>query len=118
MWKELVQDFPEVFDNYVEQILWNTSREKESDDEVSSDPSGRKDKKDEKIAQNRLWNEKPGGIAFKMPTKTKSDVIYLMEFKRMTDVTNRYVVRAKCVVEEQYASFRSISAERYNDRVG
>ena len=30
-----------------------------------------------------------------------------MEFKRMSDVTNRYVVGTKCVAEEQYASFRS-----------
>ena len=42
-----------------------------------------------------------------MPTKTKSGVIWLMEFKRMSDITNRYVVRAKCVPEGQYVSFRS-----------
>ena len=35
------------------------------------------------------------------------DVMCLMEFKHMTDVTNRYVVRAKCVSEEQYVFFRS-----------
>ena len=30
-----------------------------------------------------------------------------MEFKRMSDVTNRSVIRAKCVTEEQYESLRS-----------
>ena len=29
----------------------------------------------------------------------------------MSDVTNRYVVRAKCVVEEQYTSFRSTASK-------
>ncbi len=35
------------------------------------------------------------------------EVPHEKEFKRMSDVTNRYVVRAKCVAEEQYTSFRS-----------
>ena len=42
-----------------------------------------------------------------MPPKTKVDVIFLMEFKSMSDVTNRYVVRSKYVVEVQYESLRS-----------
>ena len=42
----------------------------------------------------------------KCPRKPK-DEICLMEFKHMSDVTNRYVVRAKCVTQEQYEFFRS-----------
>ena len=30
-----------------------------------------------------------------MPTKTKTGVICLLEFKRMSDVTSHYIVRAK-----------------------
>ena len=62
----------------------------------------------EQITQNRLWNKRPDGIAFKMPTNTKVGVICLMEFKRMSDVTNQYVVRAKRESEQQYQSFRSV----------
>ena len=109
MWKELAQEFPEVFDHCSEKKLWNTAREREMTRPLT--PAEEKKRRDgvphEKIAQDRLWNKRPDCIAFKIPTKTKSGVICLMEFKRMSDATNRYVVRAKCVAEEQYASFRS-----------
>jgi hypothetical protein len=59
------------------------------------------------IAEDRLWNKRPDGIAFKMPTDTKSGVICLLEFKRMSDVTSHYIVRAKSVAVAQYESLRS-----------
>ena len=61
----------------------------------------------EQIAQDRLWNKRPDGVAFKIPTNTKSGVICLLEFKRMSDVTSQYVVNAKLETEVQYASLRS-----------
>ncbi len=66
----------------------------------------------EQIAQDRIWNKRPDGIAFKMPTKTKAGVICLLEFKRMSvsDVTNQYIVRAKRIAEAQYTSLRSALA--------
>ena len=81
-------------------------------DEVSSNPGGRNvNKKEgvphEQITQDRLWNQRPDDIAFKMTTKNKVGLIWLMEFKSVSDVTNQYVVRATCVSEEQYESFRS-----------
>ena len=64
----------------------------------------------EQIAQDRLWNKRPDGVAFKMPTKPKTGVICLLEFKRMSDVTSHYIVRAKHEAEAQYASLRSALA--------
>jgi hypothetical protein len=32
----------------------------------------------EQIAEDRLWNKRPDGIAFQMPTDTKSGVISLL----------------------------------------
>jgi len=61
----------------------------------------------EQIAEDRLWNKRPDGIAFKMPADTKSGVICLLEFKRMSDVTIHYIVRAKSVAVAQYESLRS-----------
>ena len=55
-----------------------------------------------------------------MPTKTKVGVICLLEFKRMSDVTNQYIVRAKHETEAQYASLRSslvITMQRQGWRV-
>ena len=39
------------------------------------------------IAQARLWNKRPDGIAIKMPTKDKQVEVVILEFKRMSDVT-------------------------------
>ena len=72
MWKELDQEYPEIFDHCVEKTLWNTTRERE----------------------------------MRRPL-TQVGVICLLEFKRMSDVTNHYVVRAKREVEGQYESLRS-----------
>ena len=62
----------------------------------------------EQITHDRLWNKRPDGIAFKIPTKTKTGVICLLEFKLMSDVTSHDIVRAKRVAEEQYTSLRSV----------
>ena len=58
----------------------------------------------EQIAEDRLWNKRPDGIAFKMPTDTESGVICLLEFKRMSDVTSHYIVRVQNVTMTQYES--------------
>ena len=52
----------------------------------------------------RHGDETPDGIAFKMTTNTKTGVICLLEFKRMSDVTSHYIVRAKNVSMAQYES--------------
>jgi hypothetical protein len=58
----------------------------------------------EQITEDRLWNKRPDGIAWKMPTDTKSGVICLLEFKHMSDVTSHYIVRTKSVAMAQYES--------------
>ncbi len=109
VWKELDQEFPEVFDHWLEQTLWNEARDTELRRPLTQSEEMRRQKgiPHEQIAQDRFWNKRPDGIAFKMPTTTKAGVIFLLEFKRMSDVTNHYIVRAKHEAEEQYESHRS-----------
>jgi hypothetical protein len=95
VWTELAQEFPEVFNHCAEQTLWNTS------------PHRQQGISHEQIVEDRLWNKRLDGIAFQMPTDTKSGVICLLEFKRMSDVTSHYIVRVKSVVVVQYESLRS-----------
>ena len=77
MWKELAQEFPEVFGNCAVQTLWNTAREGEMRRPLTQEEEMQRKKgiPHEQIAQGRLWNKRPDGIAFKMPTKTKVEVI-------------------------------------------
>ena len=101
-----------VFDICAEQLvtLWNTSRDTEFERPLTQD-EGRRRKSgipQKQISQDRIWNKRPDGVAFKMPTKTKTGVICLLEFKRMSDVTSHYIVRVKREAETQYSSLRSV----------
>ena len=42
-----------------------------------------------------------------MPTSEKLGVFVILEFKRMSDVTDQYVTRAKRAAIAQYASIKS-----------
>ena len=44
--------------------------------------------KDE-IVLDRIWNKRPDGFAIKMPTKTKTGELVILEFKRMSCVTDQ-----------------------------
>ena len=65
-----------VFDQCVEQTLWNTVRDIELRRPLTHAEEIRRKKgiPHEQIAQDRLWNRRPDGIALKMPTKTKAGV--------------------------------------------
>ncbi len=106
VWTELAQEFPEVFNHCVEQTLWNATRDSEMQRPLTHTETVRRQQgiSHEQITEDRLWNKRPDGIAFKMPTVTESGVICLLDFKRMSDVTSHYIVRAKCVTMVQYES--------------
>ena len=109
MWKELAQEFTKGFNQCTEQTLWNTARDIESRRPLTQEEEIRRQKgiPHDQIAQDRLWNKRPDGITFKVPTKDGAGVICLLEFKYMSDVTSHYIVRAKRVTETQYASLKS-----------
>ncbi len=62
---------------------------------------------EETIMIDRLWNKRPDGFAIKNPTEMKGGGLVILEFKRMSCVTDQYVKRAKHVAETQYASIKS-----------
>ena len=103
------QEFPEVFNQCAERTLWNTARDTELRRVLTQTEEMRRKKgiPHEQISHDRLWNKRPDCIAFKMPTTTKVVVIWLLEFKLMSDVTNHYIVRAKREAEVQYECLRS-----------
>jgi hypothetical protein len=45
----------------------------------------------EAIAEERIWNKRPDGLAIKMPTPETVAEFVILEFKRMSDVTDQYV---------------------------
>ena len=55
----------------------------------------------ETIAKIRFWQMRPDGIAFRPPDETKAGVFCILEFKRMSDVTDQYLLRARSRGENQ-----------------
>jgi hypothetical protein len=49
---------------------------------------------EETIVLDRLWNKRPDGFAIKKPTATKGGELVILEFKRMSCMTDQYVKRA------------------------
>jgi hypothetical protein len=109
VWQELDQEFPVVFELCSEQTLWNVGRDTEMRRPLTQAEERRRKSgiPQEEIAQDSLWNKRPHGVAFKMPTETQTGVICLLEFKRMSDVTSHYIVRGKSETETQYSYLRS-----------
>jgi hypothetical protein len=63
---------------------------------------------EETIAIDRLWNKRPDGFAIKKPAaETEGGELVILEFQRMSCVTDQYVKRAKHVAEAQYAPIKS-----------
>jgi hypothetical protein len=66
VWIELTQEFLEVFNHCVEQTLWNTGRDSEMQRPLIRAEMIHRQQgiSHEKIAEDRLWNKRPDGIAF------------------------------------------------------
>ena len=113
IWTELDQEYPEVFNHCLEKTIWTDTRDSEMQrprtqvEKVCSQQGI----PHEQIAEDRLWNARPHGFAFKIPTPSKSGVICLLEFNLMSDVTSYYIVRVKNVANAQYESSRSALAK-------
>jgi hypothetical protein len=54
---------------------------------------------------------RPDGISVLPPVGNKTDVFCILEHKRMSDVCDRYLTRAKRTAEDQYVSLRSTISE-------
>ena len=55
---------------------------------------------------NRFWRLRPDGLAFRLPTKTSAGTLCILEFKRMSDVTDQYLTRTRSRVQNQYGSLK------------
>ena len=60
----------------------------------------------EAVAEERFWRLRPDGITVLPPVGNKAGVFCILEHKRMSDVCDQYVVRAKREAEDQYVSLR------------
>ena len=109
IWNELEDEIPEVFNFCSVQTLENAATEQArhhplTEAEENKHKAGTTK---EKIVLDRLWNKRPDGFAIKMPTDSKAGELVILEFKRMSCVTDQYVKRARNAAEAQYAVIKS-----------
>ena len=103
---ELEDEVPEVFNFCSVQTLENAAMEQARHHPLTEAEENKHKvgTTKETIVLNRLWNKRPDGFTIKMPTDTKTGELVILEFKRMSCVTDKYVKRARNVVEAQYVS--------------
>jgi hydrogenase maturation factor HypF (carbamoyltransferase family) len=60
---------------------------------------------------------RPDGIAVHPPIGNKAGVYCILEYKRMSDITDQYLLRAKLAAENQYVSLRSALSDAIHRQV-
>ena len=95
--------------NLTQETIWNAARSREMARPLT--PVENKRIKEgiprETVMKESFWRMRPDGIAVLPPVGDTAGTFCILEHKRMSDVCERYLVRAKSTVENQYVSLRS-----------
>jgi len=88
--------------------IWNTARDQGMEHTLTREESRRvqKGQTREQIVYDRFWRLRPDGIAVRLTTETETGVFCILEYKRMSDVTDQYLLRARLKTQNQYESLR------------
>ena len=115
IWQELTDELKEDLQwlNITKDSIWNAARDREMSRPLTQAEAKllQEGHRRETIAQARFWRLRPDGIAFRPPTETKAGIFCILEFKRMSDVTDQYLTRVRSRAENQYASLRRTLGE-------
>jgi hypothetical protein len=114
IWNEIPSEIEGLqYLNLTQDAIWNAARTHEMDRPLTQGEARRVQEgpSKEAIAKDRFWRMRPDGIAVLPPAGNKAGVFCILEYKRMSDVCDRYLLRAKSTAENQYASLRSAISE-------
>ena len=115
VWKELAEEFKTDLEymNITKDAIWNAARDREIGRPFTQAERRLREagQSVESIAEERFWRLRPDGIAFRPQTKSKAGTLCILEFKRMSDCTDQYLIRAKTKANNQYASLRRALSE-------
>jgi hypothetical protein len=110
IWEEITSDFEDMqYLNLTQETIWNAARAREMARPLT--PVENKRIKEgiprETVMKESFWRMRPDGIAVLPPVGDTAETFCILEHKRMSDVCERYLVRAKSTAENQYVSLRS-----------
>ena len=105
IWEEMTEEFKDLqWINITKDSIWNTTRDHKMNHPLT--PEGLKltkgDQSRETITQTRFWRLRPDDnhdIVFRPPTETQAVIFCILEFKRMSDVTDQYLIRSRSRAE-------------------
>ena len=80
---------------------WNVPSREKSQNESRRVNLGKQYRKTDSVCRMR-----PDGIAVQLTTETETGVFCILEYKRMSDVTDQYLLRARLRTQNQYESLR------------
>jgi hypothetical protein len=114
LWNEIPSEIEGLqYLNLTQDAIWNVARTHEMDRPLTQGETRRVQEGQSKkaIVKERFWRMRPDGIVVLPPTGNKAGVFCILEYKRMSDVCDRYLLRAKSTSENQYASLRSVLSD-------
>ena len=121
IWNDIPSEIEDLqYLNLTQDTIWNTARVREMDRPLTQAEARRiqEDQSKEVIAKERFWRMRPDGIAVLPPVGNKTGVFCILEHKRMSDVCDRYLTRAKRTAEDQYVSLRNAISEAMSSLEG
>jgi hypothetical protein len=115
IWNDITSEFEDIqYLNLTQDTIWNAARVREMARPLTQPTVEDRRIKEaipkEAIAKERFWRMRPDGIAVLPPVGNTTGIFCILEHKRMSDVCDRYLIRAKSTVENQYVSLRSVTS--------
>ena len=110
LWNEIPSEIEGLqYLNLSQDVIWTAARDREMGRSLTQAEMIRvqEGQPKEDIAKERFWRMRPDGIAVLPPVGNTTGVFYILEFKHMSDVCDRYLTRDKLTAEDQYTSLRS-----------
>jgi hypothetical protein len=110
IWDEITSEFKDMqYLNLTQAAIWNAARAREMARPLTpaEDRRIKEGIPKETVVRESFWRMRPDGIAVLPPVGNTAGTFCILEHKRMSDVCERYLIRAKSTAENQYASLRS-----------
>jgi hypothetical protein len=110
IWDEITSEFKDMqYLNLTQATIWNAARAREMARPLTpaEDRRIKEGIPKETVVKESFWRMRPDGIAVLPPVGNTAGTFCILEHKRMSDVCERYLIRAKSTAENQYASLRS-----------
>ncbi len=111
IWDDITSKFKDIpCLNLTQDTIWDTARSREMARPLTpvEDRRIKEGIPKETFVKESFWRMRSDGIVVLPPVVNTDGIFCILEHKRMSDICDRYLIRVKSTVENQYASLRSV----------